>query len=74
MMNIQTALPRVRQGIVYRSRRGGRTSGMMFTQTRPTKELPRPAIAMVMGVSGYGKSTIGALFASRLRWEYEDAD
>ena len=27
-----------------------------------------------MGVSGCGKSTIGALLASRLRWEFEDAD
>jgi gluconokinase len=29
---------------------------------------------VVMGVSGCGKSTIGALLASRLRWEFEDAD
>jgi carbohydrate kinase (thermoresistant glucokinase family) len=27
-----------------------------------------------MGVSGCGKSTIGALLASHLRWEFEDAD
>ncbi len=27
-----------------------------------------------MGVSGCGKSTIGALLASQLRWEFEDAD
>jgi carbohydrate kinase (thermoresistant glucokinase family) len=27
-----------------------------------------------MGVSGSGKSTVGALLASRLRWEFEDAD
>jgi gluconokinase len=31
-------------------------------------------MAIVMGVSGSGKSTIGALLAQRLRWEYEDAD
>jgi carbohydrate kinase (thermoresistant glucokinase family) len=29
---------------------------------------------VVMGVSGSGKSTIGALLARRLRWEFEDAD
>jgi gluconokinase len=33
-----------------------------------------PAVIIVMGVSGSGKSTIGALLASCLRWEYEDAD
>ena len=33
-----------------------------------------PAIVIVMGVSGGGKSTIGALLASRLQWEFEDAD
>ena len=46
----------------------------MFTQTQPTKDAlpPRPAVVIVMGVSGCGKSTIGALLASRVRWEYED--
>jgi gluconokinase len=33
-----------------------------------------PAILIVMGVSGSGKSTIGTLLAMRLRWEFEDAD
>ena len=44
----------------------------MFTRTRPTKDAlpPRPAVVIVMGVSG--NSTIGALLASRVRWEYED--
>jgi gluconokinase len=35
---------------------------------------PVPAVVIVMGVSGCGKSTIGALLAARLRWEFEDAD
>jgi gluconokinase len=33
-----------------------------------------PAILIIMGVSGSGKSTIGTLLAMRLRWEFEDAD
>jgi carbohydrate kinase (thermoresistant glucokinase family) len=33
-----------------------------------------PAILIVMGVSGSGKSTVGALLAGQLKWEFEDAD
>ena len=36
--------------------------------------IPAPVVVIVMGVSGCGKSTIGALLALRLRWEFEDAD
>jgi gluconokinase len=35
---------------------------------------PGPAVMIVMGVSGSGKSTVGALLARRLHWEFEDAD
>jgi len=31
-------------------------------------------MVIIMGVSGCGKSTVGALLAQRLGWEYEDAD
>jgi carbohydrate kinase (thermoresistant glucokinase family) len=33
-----------------------------------------PAVVVVIGVSGSGKSTVGALLAARLRWDFEDAD
>src|SRR4026207_2254858 len=36
--------------------------------------IPAPVVVIVMGVSGCGKSTIGALLALRLRWGFEDAD
>src|SRR5260370_8137986 len=35
---------------------------------------PAPAVMIVMGVSGSGKSTVGALLARRLHWDFEDAD
>jgi gluconokinase len=33
-----------------------------------------PFILVVMGVSGSGKTTVAALLAGRLRWDFEDAD
>jgi len=33
-----------------------------------------PAVLVVMGVSGSGKSTIAGMLAHRLHWIYEDAD
>jgi len=48
----------------------------MSMETRPANGASplAPSAVIVMGVSGCGKSTIGALLASRLRWEFEDAD
>src|ERR1700730_18568055 len=45
-------------------------------ETRPTAGAspPAPAVVIVMGVSGCGKSTVGTLLALRLRWEFEDGD
>lgn len=33
-----------------------------------------PGVLLVMGVSGSGKSTVGALLASKLGWKFYDAD
>jgi carbohydrate kinase (thermoresistant glucokinase family) len=33
-----------------------------------------PTIVVIMGVSGSGKSTVGAMLAARLRWEFTDGD
>ena len=35
---------------------------------------PLASVIILMGVSGSGKSTVGALLAQRLHWEFEDAD
>ena len=33
-----------------------------------------PSVLVVIGVSGSGKTTVAALLAGRLRWDFEDAD
>jgi gluconokinase len=40
----------------------------------PTAPSQRPGVVIVMGVSGSGKSTVGAMLAARLQWEFADAD
>jgi carbohydrate kinase (thermoresistant glucokinase family) len=37
-------------------------------------ELPSPAVLVIMGVSGSGKSTIAGLLAERLGWPFEEGD
>ncbi len=49
----------------------------MSLEKRPTDSdliSATPAIIIVMGVSGCGKSTIGSILARRLGWKFEDAD
>jgi gluconokinase len=49
----------------------------MSAQAKPTNDASpptTPSVLIIMGVSGCGKSTIGALLAARLGWEFEDAD
>lgn len=40
----------------------------------PATPPPLPSVLVVMGVSGSGKTTVAALLAGRLGWEFEDAD
>jgi gluconokinase len=42
--------------------------------TRPDARLLPPTILVVMGVSGSGKTTVGAMLAGRLHWHFADAD
>jgi carbohydrate kinase (thermoresistant glucokinase family) len=46
----------------------------MATQSTEGGSTHAPAVVVVMGVSGSGKSTIGSLLALRLHWEFEDGD
>jgi gluconokinase len=47
----------------------------MVIQALQTKPDATPvAVVIVMGVSGSGKSTVGALVAQRLQWEFQYAD
>src|SRR6516162_8494661 len=47
---------------------------MQTDQARGGQRPSLPAVAVVMGVSGSGKSTVAALLAARLHWEFKDGD
>jgi gluconokinase len=40
----------------------------------PPDEMGNPPIVLVTGVSGSGKTTVGAMLAGRLGWQYAEAD
>ncbi|MDE8670244.1 gluconokinase [Pseudarthrobacter sp. H3Y2-7] len=46
----------------------------MDPRVAPTAPLAEPVVLVVMGVSGSGKSTVGALLAGRLGWAFEEGD
>jgi 6-phosphogluconolactonase len=52
---------------------GGETPPLQSTRSGNGAP-PLPSVIVVMGVSGAGKSTIGAMLAQRLDWRFEDAD
>jgi gluconokinase len=49
---------------------------MTSIDVQPGKDMSgiSPAVVVVMGVSGSGKSTIGLMLAARLHWQFEDGD
>ena len=46
----------------------------MFWRVKPRVQYVRLVIVIVAGVSGSGKTTVGALLAGRLGWRFADAD
>jgi gluconokinase len=42
--------------------------------TGPRRDAAPPLVLVVMGVSGSGKTTVGALLAGRLGWSFAEAD
>ena len=46
----------------------------MDIESSPAASSIAPAVVVIMGVSGSGKSTVGAMLASRLHWPFEDGD
>jgi gluconokinase len=44
------------------------------TMTAADKRLPLPAVLVLMGVSGCGKTTVAQILAERLRWDFEEGD
>jgi carbohydrate kinase (thermoresistant glucokinase family) len=52
----------------------GRQAPAAKSEATAAALLRNPCVAVVMGVSGCGKSTIAAMLARRLNWIYEDGD
>ncbi len=57
---------------------GGQAAANEPSQSPPlrakTANAPRPLVAVIMGVSGSGKTTVGALLAGHMHWRFEDGD
>src|SRR5262249_62079007 len=64
------AAPRRRRSAPRRSRhtRGSKSENKLASPAGS------PSVVVVMGVSGYGKSTIEAMLAHRLDWIFEEGD
>src|SRR5215475_9081510 len=46
----------------------------MDTSSSPTASPVAPAVVVLMGVSGSGKSTVGAMLAAQLQCPFQDGD
>src|SRR3546814_6379829 len=49
-------------------------SSSQRTSASGARTLAAPAAAVIMGVSGSGKTTIAAMLAGRLHWRFEEGD
>jgi gluconokinase len=58
----------------HRRSRRARQAPAAKSEATAASLLRNPSVAVVMGVSGCGKSTIAAMLARRLNWIYEDGD
>ena len=58
----------------HRRSRRARQAPAAKSEATAAALLRNPSVAVVMGVSGCGKSTIAAMLARRLNWIYEDGD
>jgi len=45
-----------------------------MANTEPPCEAASPVVAIIMGVAGSGKTTVGSMLARRLGWQYWDGD
>jgi gluconokinase len=68
------SLPWIQRRFALALGRGSCHHDTMDPQDLEKPALTKPVVLVVMGVSGSGKSTVGALLAGRLGWAFEEGD